>query len=243
MSLWRGGWIHSSFPLHGYDPALGNWSATKGQASPSAKPPYNLFVPLCLRSAVLQWARCSRVAWHPKNMERSPTFLVGQPGWGHLWFCQCLFCLLSTKGYHQALDVFLSPSSTSLPFLTGNNMVMPSVIDGFSKMAHFVQLPKLPSTKEMAQLILHHVFCLCCNRVDIVLQSARGQTIFPLVPQSVQCSNRMQEAGDGDGSSVFGFTEFFLVIGTVEYPQSSYQFCDRTVTVSTLEKGNFYPWQ
>lgn len=55
-------------------------------------------------------------------------------------------------------------SHISLDFITGlppsgGNTVILSVVDRFSKMTHFVPLPKRPSAKT-AQLILLHVFRL-----------------------------------------------------------------------------------
>lgn len=53
---------------------------------------------------------------------------------------------------HISLDLI-----TGLP-LSGGNTVILSVVDHFSKKAHFVPLHKLPSAKEMAQLLLLHLF-------------------------------------------------------------------------------------
>lgn len=44
---------------------------------------------------------------------------------------------------------------TGLPLSDGNTVIL-IVVDRFSKMAHFVSLIKLPSAKEMAQLVLEH---------------------------------------------------------------------------------------
>ncbi|KAI5086478.1 hypothetical protein C0J45_23990, partial [Silurus meridionalis] len=55
---------------------------------------------------------------------------------------------------HIALDFV-----TGLPPSAGHTAIL-SVIDRFSKMAHFIPLPKLPSAKETAQLLLQHVFRL-----------------------------------------------------------------------------------
>ncbi|KAF7656699.1 hypothetical protein LDENG_00037170 [Lucifuga dentata] len=47
-------------------------------------------------------------------------------------------------------------------------MVILTVVDRFNKMAHFVPLPKLPSAKETAELMLWHVFCIHGFPVDVV---------------------------------------------------------------------------
>lgn len=46
--------------------------------------------------------------------------------------------------------------------------VLLSVVNLFSKLAHFVPLPKFPSAKEIAQLILKHVFHIHGILVNLV---------------------------------------------------------------------------
>ncbi|KAI3374601.1 hypothetical protein L3Q82_021170, partial [Scortum barcoo] len=53
----------------------------------------------------------------------------------------------------------------------GNTTVL-TVVDRFSKMAHFIPLPKLPSAKETAQVMINHVFRIHGLPTDIV--SDRG---------------------------------------------------------------------
>ena len=60
---------------------------------------------------------------------------------------------------------------TGLPPSCGNTCVI-TIVDRFSKAAHFVPLPKLPSTKGTAELLVHHVFRLHGLPMDIV--SDRG---------------------------------------------------------------------
>ncbi|TWW72584.1 hypothetical protein D4764_16G0010810 [Takifugu flavidus] len=55
---------------------------------------------------------------------------------------------------HIALDFV-----TGLPQSAGNTVIL-TIIDRFSKMADFLPLPKLPSAKETAQLVIQHVFRL-----------------------------------------------------------------------------------
>lgn len=68
---------------------------------------------------------------------------------------------------HIALDFV-----TGLPPSAGNTVVL-SIVDRFSKAAHFVALPKLPTALETAQLLTNHVSRLNGIPSDIV--SDRGQ--------------------------------------------------------------------
>lgn len=68
-------------------------------------------------------------------------------------------------------------SHISLDFVTGfpesdSNTVVLTIVDRFSKLVHFVPLPKLPSAKETAETLLHHVVKLHGFPVDVV--SDRG---------------------------------------------------------------------
>uniref|UniRef100_A0A0F8AN84 ribonuclease H n=1 Tax=Larimichthys crocea TaxID=215358 RepID=A0A0F8AN84_LARCR len=67
---------------------------------------------------------------------------------------------------HVALD-FVS----GLPPSDGNTVIL-TIVDRFSKMAHFIPLPKLPSAKETAQIVLEQVFRIHGLPKDIV--SDRG---------------------------------------------------------------------
>ena len=60
---------------------------------------------------------------------------------------------------------------TGLPPSSGNTTIL-TVVDRFSKMAHFVPLPKLPSAKGTAKLLLRHVVRLHGIPADVV--SDRG---------------------------------------------------------------------
>ncbi|XP_064874818.1 uncharacterized protein LOC135571809 [Oncorhynchus nerka] len=60
---------------------------------------------------------------------------------------------------------------TELPPSDGDTVIL-LVVNRFSKAAHFIPLPKLPSTKEMAQLMEQHVFRIHGLPVDMV--SDRG---------------------------------------------------------------------
>jgi len=60
---------------------------------------------------------------------------------------------------------------TRLPVSKGNTTVL-TVVDRFSKMTHFIALPKLPSAKETAEIMMTHVFRIHGFPRDIV--SDRG---------------------------------------------------------------------
>eukprot|EP00064_Thunnus_orientalis_P017628 superscaffoldBa00003800_g17712 len=60
---------------------------------------------------------------------------------------------------------------TGLPSSEGHTVILTNV-GRFSKMSHFMPLPKLPSAKRTAQLVLLHIFCLHGLPVDVV--SDRG---------------------------------------------------------------------
>ena len=69
--------------------------------------------------------------------------------------------------------VLIMPGLISLDFVTGlapsdGNTVILTVVDWFSKTAHFIPLPKLPSAKETAQLMVQHVFRIHGLPVDMV---------------------------------------------------------------------------
>ncbi len=67
---------------------------------------------------------------------------------------------------HIALDFI-----TALPPSLGNTVVL-TVVDRFSKAAHFIPLPKLPSAKETAATVVNHVFRIHGLPADVV--SDRG---------------------------------------------------------------------
>ena len=56
---------------------------------------------------------------------------------------------------------------TGLPTSTGNKVIL-VVVDQFSKAAHFIALPKLPSARETADLVLQHVVRIHGVPSDIV---------------------------------------------------------------------------
>lgn len=78
---------------------------------------------------------------------------------------------LQTMGRH------LIGLGTGLPVFKGNTTVL-TVVDRFSKMTRLIALPKLPSAKEIAAIMINHVFRIHGFPWDIV--SDRG-------PQFVLC--------------------------------------------------------
>ena len=65
---------------------------------------------------------------------------------------------------------------TGLPPSEGKTVVL-TVVDRFSKMAHFIALPKLPSARGTAEAVLFHVFRLHGLPQDVVLD--RGPQFTP----------------------------------------------------------------
>lgn len=77
-------------------------------------------------------------------------------------FAISLHLVLLTSNSPPA-GLLMPPSHIALDFVTGlplsaGNKVILTVINCMSKPAHFVPLPKLPSTKETARVVFNHVF-------------------------------------------------------------------------------------
>ncbi|CAM4349732.1 unnamed protein product [Leuciscus chuanchicus] len=134
-----------------------------------------LFVPVSARSAVFQWAHSSKLTAHPGV--RGTLASVRQRFWWptverdiRRFVASCAVCA-QTKSGHSPPAGLLRPlpipsrpwSHIGLDFITGlpssaGNTVILTVVDRFSKSAHFIPLPKLPSAKETAQVLVSHVF-------------------------------------------------------------------------------------
>lgn len=159
------------------------------QPAPSACPDNLLFVPANLRSKVLQWGHSSRLACHP-GVIRTLALLKQRFWWPTMekdareFVSACIVCA-QHKPSHKAPSGLLHPlpiphrpwSHIALDFVTGlppsdGNTVILTVIDRFSKSAQLIPLPKLPSAKETAELLLQKVFRLHGLPVDVV--SDRG---------------------------------------------------------------------
>ena len=164
-------------------------AAAEGQPGPSSCPTNCLFVPPALRSEVLQWAHSSKLSCHP-GARRTQHVLLQRFWWPNLkedtqdFVKACPVCnqhktsRQAPAGLLQPLPVPHRPwSHISMDFVTGlpsseGHTVILTIVDRFSKMAHFVPLPKLPSAKGTAQLVLLHIFRLHGLPVDVV--SDRG---------------------------------------------------------------------
>ncbi len=148
-----------------------------------------LFVPEAARLAVLRWGHSSKLAVHPGV--RGTLAIIRQRFWWptrerdiRRFVASCPVCA-QTKSSNSPPAGFLRPlpipsrpwSHIALDFVTGlppsaGNTVVLTVVDRFSKAAHFIPLPKLPSAKETAQLMVDHVFKIHGLPTDVV--SDRG---------------------------------------------------------------------
>ena len=157
--------------------------------APSACPNDRLFVSASLRSQVLQWGHSSRLACHP-GVRRTLALLRQRFWWPSMvedtkeFIAACPSCC-QHKSSHQAPSGLLQPlpvprrpwSHIALDFVTGlpasdGNTVILTVVDRFSKTAHLIPLPKIPTAKETAEVMLLHVFRLHGLPCDVV--SDRG---------------------------------------------------------------------
>ncbi|KAL0190884.1 hypothetical protein M9458_013582, partial [Cirrhinus mrigala] len=164
-------------------------AALEGVTPPSGCPPSRLFVPENLRSDVIQWAHCSNIACHP-GVNRT-MFLVKQRFWWPSmardtrdFVLACSVCARAKtsnqppEGLLQPLSVPSRPwSHIDLDFVSGlppsqGHTVILTVVDRFSKAAHFIPLPKLPTAKKTAATVVNHVFRIHGLPTDVV--SDRG---------------------------------------------------------------------
>ncbi|XP_077961190.1 uncharacterized protein LOC144410185 [Gasterosteus aculeatus] len=148
----------------------------------------------CLVGAALwriedEWAHGSRLTCHP-GVARTMAFLRRRFWWptmaddtkGYVAACQvCAQNKVSNRpsvGFLRPLPIPRRPwSHLALDFVTGlppseGNTVVLTVVDRFSKYAHFVPLPKLPSAKETASILVKEVFRIHGLPCDLV--SDRG---------------------------------------------------------------------
>ena len=170
-------------------------AALRQDPGPGGGPPNRLYVPLSARSGVLQWGHSSNLACHP-GAERTQSLVRQRFWWPAMggdvrsFVAACATCAQNKvprqrpSGLLHPLSIPKRPwSHISIDFVTGlppssGNTAILTIIDRFSKAAHFVPLPKLPSAAETAQLMVTHVFRLHGLPQDIV--SDRG-------PQFTSC--------------------------------------------------------
>lgn len=163
--------------------------AQRTQPDPGNGPPGALFVPDAARSKVLEWIHCSRFSCHP-GVNRTLSLLKRYFWWPTMdrdtraFVLACQVCARG-KASHSPPSGLLQPlpvpkrpwSHIAVDFVTGlppsqGNTVILTVVDRFSKAAHFIALPKLPTAKETADCITNNVFRLHGIPLDIV--SDRG---------------------------------------------------------------------
>ncbi|KAI2649346.1 Transposon Tf2-9 polyprotein [Labeo rohita] len=156
---------------------------------PCGCPEGKLFVPESVRSAVLRWSHASWLAVHP-GVRGTLTSVRQRFWWPDIvrvvrrYVASCPVCAQSKSsnsppaGLLRPLPIPSRPwSHIALDFVSGlpssaGNTVILTVIDRFSKAAHFIPLPKLPSAKETALTVFDHVFKIHGLPSDIV--SNRG---------------------------------------------------------------------
>uniref|UniRef100_A0A8K9UIS2 Gypsy retrotransposon integrase-like protein 1 n=1 Tax=Oncorhynchus mykiss TaxID=8022 RepID=A0A8K9UIS2_ONCMY len=150
-------------------------AALRTQPGPDNGPPGRLFVPESVRSAVLQWSHASKIACHP-GVARTMALLRRRFWWPAMgedtrrFVAACPVCA-QNKSTNRASSGLLHPlpiprrpwSHLALDFVTGlpssvGNTVILTIVDRFSKFAHFVPLSKLPSATETSEILVREVF-------------------------------------------------------------------------------------
>lgn len=156
---------------------------------PRGCPDNRLFVPINLRPQVIHWAHSSLLTCHPGV--RRTMFAITQRFWWpsmepevREYVEACSVCARNKNssraraGLLQPLPIPSRPwAEISMDFVTGlptskGNTTVLTVVDRFSKMAHFLALPKLPTAKETAICMMNNVFRIHGFPRDIV--SDRG---------------------------------------------------------------------
>ncbi|KAI3353355.1 hypothetical protein L3Q82_019890 [Scortum barcoo] len=173
--------------------------AQQQQPDPGQGPPGRLFVPGAVRSQVLQWAHSSKLSCHP-GINRTISLIKRHFWWRNMeadirGFVQACTVCARGKSSHQPPSGLLQPLSVpgrpwshiALDFVTGlppsnGKTVILTIVDRFSKAAHFVALAKLPTARETADLLANHVVRLHGIPWDIV--SDRGPQFISQVWKS-----------------------------------------------------------
>ncbi|XDV26708.1 hypothetical protein PO909_030346 [Leuciscus waleckii] len=162
-------------------------AAQRDLPTPPECPPDRTFVPLNLRTRVLQWVHCTPSAGHP-GISATLQLVTNRFWWPTLhadvvkFVHQCTTCNVvkasRPAGLLQPLPVPQRPWShiavdfvTDLPLSQGFTTIL-SVVDRFSKACRFIPLAGLPTALQTAEALLHHVFRLYGLPEDIV--SDRG---------------------------------------------------------------------
>ena len=153
---------------------IASWvkQALVGIQIPEACPPDRLFVPPDLRGQVIHWGHASSFSCHPGV--RRTVFIISKRFWWpamekevgrYVAACDiCARCKVSRTppaGLPHPLPIPTRPwADISLDFVTGlpssdGSTNILTLVDRFSKMVHFVPLPKLPSARETAEALLN----------------------------------------------------------------------------------------
>ncbi len=159
------------------------------EPDPGGGSPGRLYIPRSVRARVLQWGHDSPLTCHP-GIARTLDFLQRWFWWHSIKedvrsFVEACPVRCQGKSKRQLPLGLLHPlpiphrpwSHISLDFITGlppsqGNSVILVIVDRFSKAAQFIPLPKLPSAKETATLLMNHVFRVFGIPQDVV--SDRG---------------------------------------------------------------------
>lgn len=163
--------------------------ALETEPDPGTGPPNRRFVPAVARPKVIDWVHKGKFACHPGG-GRTSSLIRRYFWWDSIdkdvkeYVAACSICARNKSnprrpaGYLQPLSIPRRPWShisldfvTGLPVSSGKTTIL-TVIDRFSKAAHFIALDKLPTATETARVLTDHVFRLHGIPTEIV--SARG---------------------------------------------------------------------
>lgn len=140
--------------------------------SPCTRPAKRLYVSSSVHSTGQIIPSSPAVQGFTKLSPSLTPLLVTTAGQGHKVVCFCQHYLKTSQralppiGLLQPLPTPVRPwSHIALDFVTGlppyaRNTVILTIVDCFSKVAHFVALSKLPTALETAQLFTNHIFRL-----------------------------------------------------------------------------------
>ena len=154
------------------------------EVPPEDTPANRMYVPEDARSEVLQWAHSLILPPgsppHSRPAEPSVLVALGSSGPGGVRGSMSATARAKRnsqrpQGLLQPLPVPHRPWShivvdfvTGLPEVPGSSVIL-TIVDRFSKSAHFVALPKMPSAKETTQLLVQHVFRLHGLPLEVTL--------------------------------------------------------------------------
>ncbi|XP_027136088.1 uncharacterized protein LOC113744020 [Larimichthys crocea] len=195
------------------------------------------------QTSVTKWAHNSALTCHP-GIQQTKEVVQQRFWWATLaedtWeFVNACPVCNQHKPSHQAPAGFLHPlpvphhpwSHISLDFITGlppsnGHTTILTVVDRFSKMAHFVPLPKLPPAKEMAEQVLLHVFRLHGFPTNVVFDwGSQFTSIFwrefcTLVGATVSLSSGFHPQSNGQSERMNQEMETALRCMVSQHPSS-----------------------